>query len=472
MKLTDDLKKNIEIIEKNLNVGNTFDMLARIVDVHNTKFYLYYLDGFIKDTNLEYVRRDMYNLKKEHFNSIKSANELIEKALSSIEASTDDDVDSLVKAVLSGQTIMLGPWKEAIVLDFRTYPARGIDEPNKEKVLRGAHDGFVETIVFNTALIRRRIRDPHLVFEMHSIGSISKTDVAVGYISDKIKPDELKKINDMIENLNIKSLTLGDQSFVESINSKSWVTPFTKIRYTERPDVAAAQLVEGSIIIIIDNTPSILILPTTVFSFLQSVDDYYLPVLTGNYLKLIRIVVLIANLFLTPVYVLLTDNPSWLMNFAGGFFSFLLPKDSYNIPIFFQFIIGEFAIDGLKLASLNTPDSLGTSLSIIGGLILGDYAVQTGWFTPQTILYMAIVTSFVQPSVELSYAFKFTRLILLLLTGIFGTLGFIAGIIINTIIIATTKTITGDSYLYPLIPFDRAKLLKLIFRWKKEVDNK
>ena len=279
MKLTDDLKKNIEIIEKNLNVGNTFDMLARIVDVHNTKFYLYYLDGFIKDTNLEYVRRDMYNLKKEDFNSIKSANELIEKALSSIEASTDDDVDSLVKAVLSGQTIMLGPWKEAIVLDFRTYPARGIDEPNKEKVLRGAHDGFVETIVFNTALIRRRIRDPHLVFEMHSIGSISKTDVAVGYISDKIKPDELKKINDMIENLNIKSLTLGDQSFVESINSKSWVTPFPKIRYTERPDVAAAQLVEGSIIIIIDNTPSILILPTTVFSFLQSVDDYYLPVL-------------------------------------------------------------------------------------------------------------------------------------------------------------------------------------------------
>lgn len=474
MKLTDDLKKNVESIEKKLNVGKTFDMLTRIIDVHNTKFYLYYLDGFVKDTNLEYARRDMYNLKEEDFASIKSANELIEKALSSIEASTDNDVDNLITAVLSGQTIMLGPWNEAIVLDFRTYPSRGVDEPNKEKVLRGAHDGFVETIVFNTALIRRRIRDPHLVFEMHSVGSISKTDVAVGYISDKIKPDELKKINDMIESLDIKSLTLGDQSFVESINSKSWVTPFPKIRYTERPDVAAAQLVEGSIIIIIDNTPSILILPTTVFSFLQSVDDYYLPVLTGNYLKLIRMAVLIVNLFLTPIYVLLIDNPSWLMNFSGGFFSFLLPKDSYNIPIFLQFIIGEFAIDGLKLASLNTPDSLGTSLSIIGGLILGDYAVQTGWFTPQTILYMAIValTSFVQPSVELSYAFKFTRLILLILTGIFGPIGFIVGIIINTIMISATKTITGDSYLYPLIPFDRAKLLKLIFRWKKEVDNK
>ena len=474
MKLTNDFNKNIEMIKEALNVGKTFDMLERIVEVHNTKFYIYFLDGFVKDTNLEYVRRDMYNLKKEDFETIHSAKQLIEKALSSIEADTDNDVDNIVKAVFSGQTIMIGPWSDALVLDFRTYPSRGIDEPNKEKVLRGAHDGFVETIVFNTALIRRRIRDPHLTFEMFSVGSVSKTDVAIGYLSTKVKDSELKKIKEMINELNIKSLTLGDQSFVEAINSKSWITPFPKVRYTERPDVAAAQIIEGSIIIIIDNTPSILILPTTVFSFLQSVDDYYLPVLTGNYLKLIRLAVLVVNLFLTPVYVLLTDNPVWLQNIFGGFFTFLLPKDPYNIPLFMQFVIGEFAIDGLKLASLNTPDSLGTSLSIIGGLILGDYAVQTGWFTPQTILYMAIValTSFVQPSVELSYAFKFTRIVLLILTGVFGTWGFVIGIIFNTILISSTKTITGDSYLYPLIPLNIQKLSKLLFRWKKEVDEK
>lgn len=139
-----------------------------------------------------------------------------------------------------------------------------------------------------------------------------------------------------------------------------------------------------------------------------------------------------------------------------------------------QFIIGEFAIDGLKLASLNTPNVFGTSLSIIGGLILGDYAVQSGWFIPQSILYMAIValSSFVQPSVELTLALKFVRLLLLVTTGLFGTLGFIIGIIISIAVVASTKTLTGESYLYPLIPFNWDALKHLMFRTKKTASKK
>ena len=203
---------------------------------------------------------------------------------------------------------------------------------------------------------------------------------------------------------------------------------------------------------------------------MQSIDDYYLPILTGNYLKLIRFLVLFVNIFLTPVYVLLTDNPNWLT----GKLSFLLPKDPYVLPIFSQFILAEFAIDGLKLASLNTPNALGTSLSIIGGLILGDYTVQTGWFTPQTILYMSIValSSFVQPSIELGFALKFTRIVVLVLTGLFGTWGFVIGVVINITILATTKTVTGGKYLYPLIPFNWNDLKHLIFRCKKDVSSK
>lgn len=187
MKLTKNFKNNLDIIKKELNVGKSFDILERIIDVHNTKFYCYYLDGFVKDTNMEYVRRDMYNLNPEDFKTINSGNELIEKALSSIEASTETDVGNIVNAVLSGQTAMICEnFSEALILDYRTYPSRGVDEPDKEKVLRGSHDGFVETIVFNTALIRRRIRDPKLIFEMHSIGSISKTDVAIGYLEGTV----------------------------------------------------------------------------------------------------------------------------------------------------------------------------------------------------------------------------------------------------------------------------------------------
>lgn len=471
MILSNNLQENINNIRVKLNLGKSFDIIERVIDVHNTKFYLYYLDGFVKDTNMEYVRRDIYNLKKEDFQTIKTAKELIEKALSSIEAETENDLDKIITAVLSGQTALLGPnYNEAVLLDFRTYPVRGVQEPEKEKVLRGSHDGFVETIVFNTALIRRRIRDPELVFKMYKIGSISKTDIAVGYLGNKVDEKRLNKLKKLIDDLDIKALTLGDQSLVEVINSKSWLNPFPKVRYTERPDVVAAQMMEGSIVILIDNTPSALILPSNIFDFLQSIDDYYMPVFTGNYLKFIRYIVLIANLFLTPVYVLLTDNPSWL----SGNFSFLLPKDPYNIPIFLQFIIAEIAIDGIKLASLDTPSTLGTSLSIIGGLILGDYTVKTGWFTSQTILYMAIValSSFTQPSIELGFAFKFTRILLLILTGIFGTWGFVIGIIINLIIMASTKTVLGEPYLYPLIPFKWKALKKLIFRYKKQIAKK
>ncbi|EKY22517.1 spore germination protein [Clostridium celatum] len=200
MKLTNDFKHNLNTIKKELNVGKSFDVLERIIDVHNTKFYCYYLDGFVKDTNMEYVRRDMYNVKADEFKLITSANELIEKALSSIEASTDNDIDNLVKAVLSGQSILLcEKFPEALVLDYRTYPSRGIDEPDKEKVLRGSHDGFVETIVFNTALIRRRIRDSDLIFEMHTIGSISKTDIAIGYLNSTVDKKTLNKIRELID---------------------------------------------------------------------------------------------------------------------------------------------------------------------------------------------------------------------------------------------------------------------------------
>lgn len=471
MKLTNNFKKNVELLQKELQVGKTFDVLERIIDVHNTKFYCYYLDGFVKDTNMEYVRRDMYNLKKEDFKSISSAQELIEKALSSIEASTDTDIDSIVKAVLSGQTAMLCEnFNEALILDYRTYPSRGVDEPDKEKVLRGSHDGFVETIVFNTALIRRRIRDPKLIFEMHTIGQISQTDVAIGYLESKVDKKTLNKVKELIEGLKIKALTLGDESLLEVLMPKSRLNPFPKARYTERPDVVAAEIIEGKIVILIDNTPSALILPGSIFDFFQSIDDYYLPVITGNYLKMLRYLVLFVNIFLTPVYVLLTDNPQWLV----GKLSFLLPKDPYTIPIFIQFLIAEIAIDGLKLASLNTPNSLGTSLSIIGGLILGDYTVQTGWFTPQTILYMSIValTSFVQPSIELGFALKFNRILLLITTGLFGTWGFIAGLVFNLIILFTTKTVTGEKYLYPLIPFNWKALKKVLFRTRKQIEKR
>lgn len=441
-------------------------MLERVFTVHDRTFYLFFLDGFAKDTNLEYVRRDMSNADAEVVQNAKDAKELAEKSLSSIEVAFDNDMANLITAILSGQTVLLCPgFSDAILLDLRTYPARGTEEPEREKVLRGSHDGFVETLICNTALIRRRIRDPHLIFEMNSVGKMSKTDVVIGYMDNKVDRNTLHKIKEAVKKLDVSSLTMGDQSLVEAIHSYSSYNPFPKARYTERPDIAAAHLMEGKIVILVDNTPTALILPTNIFDFMQSVNDYYMPVITGNYLRLIRYLVFITNLLISPLFVLITDNPNWV---SGGNLQFLLPDEPYAIPVFLQFVILEIALDGLNLASLNTPGSLGTSLSIIGGLVLSDFAIQTGWFIPHTILYMAVIalSSFTQTSIELTYAFKFSRLILVVLTGFFGTWGFIAGLIIVFVMMCCTKTFTGSPYLYPLIPFNGKALWHLLFRTK------
>lgn len=464
MNITSNLEKNVQMFRETLNVGKSFDILERTFKVHNRTFYLYFLDGFAKDTNLEYVRRDMNNADEKTIQSAKTAQDLAETAISSIEVSTDKDMGNLITAVLMGQTVLLGEdFPDALIVDLRSYPDRSTEEPEKEKVLRGSHDGFVETLVCNTALIRRRIRDPHLIFEMNSIGSISKSDVVIAYMDNRVDKNSLYKIRESIKKLDLASLTMGDQSLVESIHSYASFNPFPKARYTERPDITAAHLMEGKIAILVDNTPTALILPTNLFDFMQSVNDYYMPVITGNYLRFIRYLVFLTNLLISPLFVLITDNPQWVM---GSAIEFLLPDIPYAVPIFLQFIILEVALDGLNLASLNTPSSLSNSLSIIGGLILSDFAIDTGWFVPHTVLYMAVIalSSFTQTSIELTYAFKFSRLLLLILTGLWGTVGFIVALLIIFITMLSTKTFTGQPYLYPLIPFDGKALWHLLFR--------
>lgn len=470
MKLKAHLEQNVQMFREALNVGRSFDILERIFTVYDKTFYLYFLDGFAKDTNLEYVRRDINNCNEDTFKAIQSANELAEKALSSIEVSSANDMDDLISAILMGQTVLLcESFSDALIIDLRSYPDRSTEEPEREKVLRGSHDGFVETLICNTALIRRRIRDPHLICEMNSVGSMSKTDVVICYLENQVDKNALYKVKESIKKLDLSALTMGDQSLVEAIHTYSSFNPFPKARYTERPDIAAAQIIEGKIAILVDNTPTALILPTNLFDFMQSVNDYYMPVVTGNYLRFIRYLVFLTNLLISPIFVLITDNPEWVSN---GAFSFLLPDKPYAIPIFIQFIILELALDGLNLASLNTPSSLGTSLSIIGGLILSDFAIDTGWFIPHTILYMAVIalSSFTQTSIELTYAFKFSRLLLLILTGFFGTAGFIVSLIIIFLVMLTTKTFTGQPYLYPLIPFNGKALRHLLFRTR--IDSK
>ena len=463
MNISTDYNKNVNYLKDEIGFGKSFDVLYRELNLKGRRVSLFFLDGFVKDESLQALIQSFCVYKEDNIAKAKTAEEIITTCISAIEVSEEEDFGNIIKALLSGQTAMfVENLDKCIMIDLRTYPARGPEEPDKEKVLRGARDGFVETIVFNSALIRRRIRDPKLRFEMVFVGRESKTDVAIAFIEDRTKPEALETVKKQLAEIEVDALTLGDQSLIECISKKTWYNPLPKVRYTERPDVTAAHILEGKIALLVDNNPSAMLLPTSVFDFLEDVDDYYSPLLTGNYLRFLRNAILLMTLFITPIYLLITEYPDTLPEYHR----FLLPTDPYHIPIFWQFLLLEFAIDGLRLASLNTPNSLAMSLSVVGALILGDFTIKTGWFLPQTILYMAIVAlaTFTQQSVELGFAIKFFRILLLILTSLLGLKGLIGGFILGIILLATTRTFTGEPYLYPLIPFNGRALMHLLFR--------
>jgi len=373
--------------------------------------------------------------------------------------------DDVILQILSGKSVFLVDGLEgALAVDLREYPARSVDEPEKERVMRGSRDGFVETIIWNAALIRRRIRDPKLVVEIIHVGKRSQTDVAIVYIEDLVKQDELSIVRSKLGGIQVDSLTMNMESLTECMVKKRWYNPFPKVRYTERPDSAAAAILEGDVVVLVDNAPQAMIMPTTLFSFMEEPNDYYYPPLVGSYIRFVRTAVFFVTLVLSPLWYLAVEY----LDKLPPALAFLNVSEPATVPIIIQLLLLEGAIDVLRLASVNTPNMLGNSLSIIGALLLGEFAVKSGWLVPDTILYMSFIAiaSFTQPNIELGYAFKFMRILLLILTYFLGIWGFFGGLGLIIVIVATNKTVTGKGYLYPLIPFSWQGIKSHLYRHK------
>ena len=461
MRLSGDYFSDIKNITSALRISESFDLIERHLEVADKELCFYYIDGFVKDGEMQRMMQTLLGQKE-----LGSAGRT-ERTLPYVEVELCSDVEKIITAVLSGQTALLaetfGP--VALLIDLRTYPARGTAEPDSDRVMQGAHDGFVETLVVNTALIRRRVRDERLTMKHVNLGGASKTDVVICYmhgVADERSVDEITK---KLEDAKPKSLTLGFQSLAESIIKKGWLNPFPKIRTTERPDTAAAQVLEGSILVICDTSPQVMILPTSIFDYLQQTDDYYFPPLTGSYLRIVRTLILILSVIATPVWYLYLEYADVLPDV----FRFLVPDDPGALPIILQLLLVEVALDGLKIASMNTPDMLSNSLSIVGALILGDFAIEVGWLCADVIFYMAFVAiaNFAQQNHELGYALKFIRVITLGAVFFFGAWGLIIGSVIFILLVVTNKTVLGRRYLYPLIPFNAAAMRRLLFRERK-----
>ncbi len=459
--LTTNYSENLNIMERCLNIKDSFDLVERKITIKNRKAVMYFSDGLTKDEIAEKLMEFIYKNASE--DDFKNADTFSQNCVPYIEVETSGDEEKITTDVLSGIcALLIEGFDKAVLIDIRTYPQRSTSEPENDKVLRGSKDGFVETIVFNTALIRRRIRDPKLRVKALRAGKKSKTDIALCYMEGKADTKLIDDLTRRIESIKADALTMNQQSLIEKLYKGLWTNPFPKVKHTERPDTAAAAVLKGNVVIFVDNSPSAIILPTSIFDLLEEADDFYFSPVTGTYLRLARYFITVLSVVITPLWLLCLQNPQYVPDA----FKFILVDEPQNIPVIVQLLAIEIGIDGLRLASLNTPSSLTTPLSIIGAIALSDFVVQSGWVCGEAILYMAFVTiaNYTQPSYELGYGLKFCRILLLILTALFNLWGFIAGNIINIVMLCSNRTISGKSYMYPLFPFNGKELLRKLVR--------
>lgn len=463
-KLSTDINQNIALLKQFLPIEKSFDVIGReLIIGQGTKAYLVFIDGFAKDDIMLWILQTLQSASVTDLsdNSIES---LMNRKIGYIEVEKFSDIEQMRSMVLAGAVGLIVDGKdEGLIIDAREYPVRSPEEPELEKVSRGSRDGLVETVIFNTALIRRRLRDPGLIFEIKTVGKRSKTDVVIAYLDDLADKNLLNEIQTKIDRIDVGALVMAEKTLEELLIKKHWYNPLPQVKFTERPDVVAAHLMEGHIAIIVDTSPSIMLLPVTMFHFTQHAEDYYQNILVGSYYRWIRFLGMLSALLLPPLWLLLVQNKELLPEFL----QFLGPKEESTIPLFIQLLLLEFGLDILRLSSIHTPSALNTSLGIIGGLILSDLAVKVGIFVPETVLYIALaaVGTFATPSLEFALAIRIFRLLLLITTGVLGIWGFVGSLLIIFIITFTSRSFKyGKRYTWPLFPFKWKPLAHILFR--------
>lgn len=457
-----NIEHNITYLSNELAVDKSFDLIKLDLHYAGRKMALFLVDGFAKDEALTQIQRELMAIKEvEEKLTGDFLQTLVKSKIPYVEIDTEKDLNKVVDQILAGPAaLVVDGLDEVILIDTRTYPVRGLEEPDTEQVIRGAKDGFVETIVFNTALMRRRVRDRTLRNVYLSVGRRSKTDICITYIEDIADPLVVKEIKKALKKIDADGLPMGDKTIEEYLYGQHY-NPYPLVRYTERPDVAASHLFEGHVIIVVDGSPSVIITPTTFWHHLQHAEEYRQKPIVGLALRLVRFSAVWASIFLLPLWLLFALNPDLLpvgLDFIG-------PNETGQIPLLVQFIIAETGIEMLRMAAIHTPSALATALGLVAAILIGQVAIDVGLFSPEVVLYLAVaaVGSFATPSYEMSLANRLIRVVLLLAAGIFHVVGYVVGITLLFLLLISMKVYTTP-YLWPFIPFSARSFKDVLFR--------
>lgn len=466
--VSSSLQDNINMLNQLLPLSKSFDLLTRRIELCHIDSFFIGINGYCDDRVLHTIFTDLQGMDYSDMQKNGADSEQLIKKLTHTfpvgQVQHFPEFEPLLRNLLSGTILLFFEGvNEGFTIDIREYPARSIAEPENEKVIRGSKDGFVETLLFNANLIRRRIRSTQLTFEIFSVGTQSKTDVSIAYMNGEADPELLDCIRKKLKQINVSALTMGTKSMEELLIPHKWYHPLPSMFRTERPDVACSYLLEGYVLLMVDTTPSVLVLPCSIFQFSQSPEDYYKSPLMGNYIRMFRFLCGMVSLFLMPLFLLLATNPELLPQGIS-----LLPTgDLSPVRLFIYVLFAELALDLFKYSSSHTASGFSGSFGIIGGLLIGDVAIKLQWASSEIIFYAAatMLASLSLNSVEYADAIRMYRLLLLLTTGFLGLPGFLTGCALILLSVFTTPAAFGRSYFWPLFPFNWKALRTLLFRF-------
>lgn len=461
----DDNKNTLKQV---LGLGESFDVTLREMVLGGKHVGLLMLSGFAKDEILLEVLKRLTYLSPDQI-SEHALKSYFECYIPHIQVERVEKMSAVINKVLSGMSALFVEGdRAALIMDTRSYPVRSPEEPSLERVVRGSRDGFTETLLTNVTLVRRRIRDPGLKFEIMQVGRRTQTEVCVVYIDDIVDKVEVDTVREKIQRIDIDGIPAADKQLEEAIINKGW-NPFPLVRYSERPDVTASHLLEGRVVIFVDTSPSVMILPTTFFDLCEHEEENRQTALMGTYLRWVRFAGILISLFLLPLWMLMVIEPS--LKPMG--LDFIGPQENVKLPIILQFLLIELGVDLLRMAAVHTPTPLASAMGLIAAILVGDIAVKTGYFVNEVVLYMAIaaIGMFATPSYELGLANRLVRLLLLVAVAIFK----VPGLVVGTTILIVAMTIHrsyNSSYLWPFIPFNAKAFGNFLFRLPLLVSKK
>ncbi|EOS58155.1 stage V sporulation protein AF [Paenibacillus barengoltzii G22] len=443
-----------------IGAGESFDVVFREMTYGGKRTCFVFINGFANTEVMQEIIKRLTYLTPENFTT-GALRSFFELYIPHIQVEKTEKLSDAINKTLAGMSVLFIEGEQtALIMDTRLYPTRSPEEPSLERVVRGSRDGFTETLVTNITLVRRRLRDPGLKLEMVSVGRRTRTDVCIAYIDDIVDKTQVDSIREKIKAVNIDGIPLADKQLEEAIIHRGW-NPYPLVRYSERPDVVASHLLEGRVVVFVDTSPSVMILPTTFFDLCQHAEENRQTPFMGTYLRWVRFFGIFASLFLLPIWLLIVVHPE----FKPAGLAFIGPQEQGKIPLIAQFLLVEFGVDLMRMAAVHTPTPLASAMGLIAAILIGDIAVQTGLFVNEVVLYMAVaaIGMFATPSYELGLANRIVRLALLVAVAIFGAPGFVVGVT-AFIVWLTLRRSNNSSYLWPFIPFNAKAMAGVIFR--------